>query len=217
MRSISTRARSTGAIVAAEIHAADEGDTTTLSGTLAVAQANLDELGKAPTQDAPAECVADKGYHSRTVLKTLDRSAWTTRIAEPQRKAFARWHGDRAARSAVYANRIRLRSNIGKEAMRRRAEVVERSFAHTLERGGMRRTWLRGRENVRKRYLIHVAGHNLGLMMHLLIGAGTPKEAAARSQSVLFVLRTPCAVTIVVMASEADVLVLSAIHTAWMH
>src|SRR3954452_24297764 len=30
----------TGAIVAAEIHAADEGDTTTLSGTLAVAEAN---------------------------------------------------------------------------------------------------------------------------------------------------------------------------------
>jgi len=54
-------------------------------------------------------------------------------------------------------------------------------------------------------------------MMHLLIGAGTPKEAAARSQSVLFVLRTPCAVTLVVIASEADVLVLSAIHTAWMH
>ena len=100
--------------------------------------------------------------------------------------------------------------------MRRRAEVVERSFAHTLERGGMRRTWLRGRENVRKRYLIHVAGHNLGLMMHLLIGAGTPKEAAARSLSVLFVLRTR-AMTLVVIASEADVLVLSAIHTAWMH
>src|SRR5204862_236356 len=30
----------TGAIVAAEIHAADESDTTTLSGTLAVAEAN---------------------------------------------------------------------------------------------------------------------------------------------------------------------------------
>ena len=25
----------------------------------------------------------------------------------------------------------------------------------------MRRTWLRGRENVHKRYLLHVAGHNL--------------------------------------------------------
>ena len=63
--------------------------------------------------------------------------------------------------------------------MRNRAELVERSFAHILDRGGMRRTWLRGRENVHKRYLIHVAGHNLGLLMRLLIGAGTPKEAVA--------------------------------------
>jgi transposase len=180
----------TGAIVAAEIHASDEGDTTTLSGTLAVAEANLAKIGKAPTQDAPAECVADKGYHSRTVLKALDRSAWKTRIAEPQRKAFSRWHGDEAARSAVYANRIRLRSGVGKGAMRRRAEVVERSFAHTLERGSMRRTWLRGRENVRKRYLIHVAGHNLGLLMRLLIGAGTPKEAVARGWCLLVLLPT---------------------------
>ena len=44
----------------------------------------------------------------------------------------------------------------------------------------MRRTWLRGRENIHKRYLIHVAGHNLGLLMRLLVGAGTPKEAVAR-------------------------------------
>ena len=57
------------------------------------------------------------------------------------------------ARAAVYANRNRLRSGVGKEAMRKRGEVVERSFAHVLDRGGMRRTWLRGRENVHKRYL----------------------------------------------------------------
>jgi hypothetical protein len=31
----------------------------------------------------------------------------------------------------------------------------------------MRRTWLRGRENVHKRYLVHVAGHNLGILMRL--------------------------------------------------
>ena len=65
----------TGAIVAAEIHAADEGDTMILPGTLAVAEANLDEVAKVPAQDAPAECAADKGYHSRTVLNALDRSA----------------------------------------------------------------------------------------------------------------------------------------------
>ncbi len=38
--------------------------------------------------------------------------------------------------------------------MRQRAEIVERSFAHNLERGGMRRIWLRGRENVHKLYLV---------------------------------------------------------------
>ena len=42
--------------------------------------------------------------------------------------------------------------------------IVERCFAHNLDRGGMRRTWLRGRENVHKRYLLHVAGHNLSLL-----------------------------------------------------
>src|SRR4051812_31546639 len=54
----------------------------------------------------------------------------------------------------------------------------------------MRRTWLRGRENVHKRYLIHVAGHNLGLLMRLLIGAGTPKEAVARGWYFFVLLRT---------------------------
>src|SRR3954451_20562406 len=86
--------------------------------------------------------------------------------------------------SAVYANRIRLRSNIGKEAMRRRAEVVERSFAHTLERGGMRRTWLGDRENVRKGYLIHVAVQNLGLFCSLLTGSPRRKGPPRGSQSV---------------------------------
>lgn len=178
----------TGAVVAAGIHPADEGDTTTLKGTLEAAAANLGHVGRAPTAAEPAELVADKGYHSRAGLKDLDDSVWKTRIAEPQRKGVSRWHGDTAARDAVYANRNRLRSGRAKAAMRRRAEIVERSFAHNLERGGMRRTWLRGRENVHKRYLIHVAGYNLGLLMRQLIGAGTPKEAAARGRLLLIVV-----------------------------
>src|SRR5215211_722217 len=169
----------TGAIVAAEIHAADEGDTTTITGTLDAARRNLTSVGAPPSPDDPAECVADKGYHSRAVLTDLDGGPWKTRIAEPQRRGVARWHGDQDARRAVYNNRTRLRSELGKQAMRQRAELVERSFAHILDRGGMRRTWLRGRENVHKRYLIHVAGHNLGLLMRLLIGAGTPKAEEA--------------------------------------
>jgi hypothetical protein len=46
---------------------------------------------------------------------------------------------------------------VAREAFKLRAEIVERSFAHILDRGGMRRTWLRGRENVHKRHVSTVS------------------------------------------------------------
>ena len=181
----------TGAVVAAELHPADEGDTTTLSKTLAKAEANLEAVDAAPTSEDPAECVADKGYHSRAVLRALNDSPWKTRIAAPKQTGFSRWHGDEAARRAVTNNRARLKSGVAREAFKLRAEIVERCFAHNLDRGGMRRTWLRGRENVHKRYLLHVAGHNLSLLMRQLIGAGTPRQAVAGGYGGIFVLLTP--------------------------
>ena len=54
---------------AAEIHPADQGDTRTPAGTLKQAEAMSDLMGRTPTPEAPAEMVADKGYHSRVVLK----------------------------------------------------------------------------------------------------------------------------------------------------
>ena len=59
------------------------------------------------------------------------------RTAAQGRLALAR---DKDARRAVYNTRARLRSEVGKQAMRDRAELVERSFAHILDRGGLRRT-----------------------------------------------------------------------------
>lgn len=170
----------TEAIVAAASHPADQGDTTTLDDTLEAAARGLDATSRAPTIARSAELIADKGYHSRAVLKNLDGGPWQTRIAEPKPKAIQRWRGDLDTRRAVYRNRARLRSGIGKQALTLRAEKVERSFELTLDRGGLRRTHLRGRENVQKRYLVHVAGYNLGLVMRQLIGAGTPKELVAR-------------------------------------
>src|SRR5215218_5419955 len=160
----------TGAIVAAEVHAADQGDTATLPETLEATEANLAAVGAAPTPEVPAELVADKGYHSREGLKDLEDGAWKSRIAEKKVPGVSRWRGDEAARRAVYNNRARLRSGVAREAFRLRAELVERSFALTLDRGGMRRAWLRGGENLQKRYLVHVAGYNLGLIMRLLVG-----------------------------------------------
>jgi transposase len=148
--------------------------------------------------------VADIGYHSRAVLKTLDDGVWKTRIAEPKQPGFSRWHGDDQARAAVYANRTRLCSGVGKQALRLRAEIVERSFAHNLDRGGMRRTWLRGRENVHKRHLVHAAGHNLGILMRLLIGAGIPREAVARGAGLSVLRLHREAVTIILVAASLD-------------
>ena len=62
----------TGVIVAAPIHSADDGDRTTLPGTLEAAARNLAEVGLAPTLDEPCALVGDKGYHSRERLKELD-------------------------------------------------------------------------------------------------------------------------------------------------
>ena len=186
----------TGVIVAAPIHAADEGDTTTLAPTLEEVGKNLSAVGLAPTPEEPC-----KGYHSRAVVQGLADGPWKTRIAEPlPSQGYLCWHGDEAARKAVYGNRNRLRSGVGKDAMRKRGEIVERSFAHVLERGGMRRTWLRGRQNVHKRYLIHVAGYNLGILMRALFGAGTPKEAAAIWDAVFIVIYAPDTITMVVLA-----------------
>lgn len=181
----------TGAVVAAEMHAADRGDTATLPDTLASAARHLGAVEAAPSTEAPAELVADKGYHSRQTLKALDDGPWKTRIAEPKRDGFRRWHGDDAARRAVVNNRVRLLSGVARAAFKLRAEIVERCFALVLDRGGMRRTWLRGRDNIHKRYLIHVAGYNLGLIMRLLTGAGTPREFQARLSAYFAAIVTP--------------------------
>jgi transposase len=188
-----------GAVIAAELHEADQGDTSTLPGTLAAAAEHLVVLDVAPTCEAPAEMIADKGYHSRDTLKSLEDGPWKTRVCERRIGGFLRWHGDDAARRAVYNNRARLLSGVAREAFRLRAEWVERSFALILDRGGMRRAWLRGRENIHKRYLIHVAGYNLGLIMRRLTGAGTPREFQARGSASLLGLIMPDRALIVVL------------------
>ena len=168
-----------GAILAAVVHPGDAGDTLTLEATLEVAASNLEPLELAPAREAPAEVVADKGYHARAVLKRLDEGTWTTRMRpSPAAGPCCRWRGDDEARRAVYANRRRLLSGVARVALVLRAVLCERAFAHVLDRGGMRRSWLRGRENLTKRYRVQVAAYNLGLIMRALFGAGTPRAAA---------------------------------------
>ena len=72
--------------------------------------------------------------------------------------------------------------------LRLRGERLERPFAHLYETGGMRRVYLRGHANIRKRLLIHTGGFNLGLLMRQLIGVGTPRGLQGRLLAVVAIL-----------------------------
>jgi hypothetical protein len=97
-------------------------------------------------------------------------------IPEKQQKGRRHWQGKADEQRAVYENRQRVRGEYGKSLLRRRGELVERSFAHCYETGGMRRTHLRGHKNILKRQLVHVGAFNLSLILRQLMGAGTPRE-----------------------------------------
>jgi transposase len=171
----------TGAIVAVTIQGADQGDTATLPETLAEAVEQLNQVTDADGEPVALadEVVADKGCHSRAVVLELSTHGFRTYISEPDRGDQS-WIDQEEARDAVYGNRRRIQGDRGKRLLRRRGERVERSFAHTYDTGGMRRTHLRGTTNILKRVLIHASGFNLGLVMRRLIGVGTPRSLQGR-------------------------------------
>ena len=67
-----------------------------------------------------------------------------------------------------------------KQLLRRRGEYVERSFAHVYDTGGLRRTHLRGHQNILKRLLVHASAFNLGLLIRTAFGRGTPRGLQGR-------------------------------------
>lgn len=168
----------TNLILAAEVYHANQSDQQTLEDSLNQAQINQETAGSsAQIRDV----AADKGYHATEILATLEQhTPYRTYIPEPVRAQKRRWR-ERSPeqRSAVYANRRRIKGDRGKRLQRLRSEFVERTFAHVCETGGARRTWLHGIEKVRKRYLIAAAAHNLGLLMRVLFKMGTPRGLQA--------------------------------------
>jgi transposase len=188
----------TGAVVAVSVATGDAGDTGTILETLPQAGENIaavacatnnQEVGERVHPEGPVETVADKGYHSNDTLTALQQADVRTYISEPDRGR-RQWKDKPEARQAVYGNRRRICGEHGKALLRRRGELLERSFAHAYETGGMRRVYLRGRDNVLKRVLIHVGALNLSLVMRRLVGKGTPRGFQDySSEAVLALLR----------------------------
>ena len=168
-----------GAVLAVTLHSGARGDTSTVLETMLAASKNAVALGR----EALPEWVCDKGYHSNATMEVMETVGMRSYVSEPDRGR-RRWKSNETAQKGTYANRRRVRGERGQCLLRKRAELVERSFAHCLETGGMRRTWLRGRANILKRYLVHVAGFNLGIVMRKLLGVGTPRGLAGLARRV---------------------------------
>ena len=187
----------TSAIVAAEIHPADEADTATLPSTLDLAEDNVEAARASSREDSDdepdppgtgsdsepdgfTEIVADKGYHKADLIRRLRDTGYRTYIPEPCIYGKRHWadKGGLETARAIYQNRARTQRRKSRRLQRRRGELLERPFAHLCETGAFRRVRLRGRVNVAKRYVIQAAAWNLGLILRNQIGWGTPRGLA---------------------------------------
>jgi transposase len=186
----------TGAVVAVTLQGADLGDTTTIAETLADAGVAVAELVEREAElhpeekpqvnvDGIEELVADKGYHSGAVLELVNEFEVRTYIPEKKQVGKRHWKGKQGQQKAVYQNRQRVQRDYGKSLLRRRGELVERTFAHCYETGGMRRCTLHGRENILKRLLIHVGAFNISLILRTMLGSGKPRELKNRAADLI--------------------------------
>ena len=164
----------TDLVLSAEIYPADHADTDTLVDSVMQAQVHLNETD---VDKQIEEVAADKGYHASETLELADSLSLRTYIPEPSRKDKRRWTDKpEGYQRAVYNNRRRTQRAKGRRLQRLRSELVERTFAHMCETGGARRTWLWSLQKVRKRWLVHAAARNLGLIMRRLFGIGTARS-----------------------------------------
>jgi len=187
----------TGAILAAEILPATTPDGESVIASIEQANENIstaragaegddddnddnDDNDSTVAAGGIKEVVGDKGYHKASTIKRLADAGIRTYFPERKQNGERHWekNGGRSTAVAVYQNRARLKAPKSKRLQRQRGEFVERTFAHICETGAHRRTRLRGRANVQKRYLMQAAAFNLGLAMRKLVGHGTPRQFA---------------------------------------
>ena len=169
----------TGAIVQAQVHNGDQADHKEMATRVLEAQQNINQAAGEKLDTLTVNTVtSDKGYYAVNELQTLQQEDIRTVIADPiDNRRLDKLETDQ--KKAVQAARRSVKSKSGKDLLRRRGMHIERSFAHILDCGGMRRTTLRGWENLNKRFKLAAAFYNLSQLMRKLFGIGTPKQFAA--------------------------------------
>lgn len=169
----------TGAIVQAEVHSGDQADHKEMATRVLEAQQTINQACVQPVDMLTVRSVtSDKGYYAVEQLEVLQAEGIRTVISDPIANRRVDKLGPQEQR-AVRAARRSVKSKSGKDLLRRRGMHIERSFAHMLDAGGMRRATLRGWENLNKRFKLAAAFYNLSQLMRKLFGFGTPKQLAA--------------------------------------
>jgi transposase len=178
-----------GAVVQADVHPGDQADHKEMATRVLQAQQTINQACEQPLERLTVTSVtSDKGYYAVGELEALQQEGIRTVISDPvENRRVDKL--ERQQQRAVRAARRSVKSKSGKALLRRRGMHIERSFAHILDCGGMRRTTLRGWENLNKRFKLAAAFYNLSQLMRKLFGFGTPKQLAAimgRGRRLLF-------------------------------
>ena len=170
----------TGVIVQAQVLPGDHRDSEGLSARVIEAVLNVQEAqGTTDPEAVPETLTGDKGYFSLKEMELLQELSIKTVISDPHRTHRRFDKLSSAQRHTLSRAQRSVSSKYGRRLLRKRGQHIERSFAHVLDAGGMRRATLRGLENLNKRHQIAAACYNLSQLLRRLYGVGTPKQWAA--------------------------------------
>lgn len=179
-----------GAIVAATVRCGNEGDTQQLAQRVLAAGETLARVCGDPKQTRVLRSLtADEGYFGVEEICGLQGEGIRTIIGDPHAALRRKDKQDGTVRQVLSKAKRAVKSKSGKALLRKRGQHIERSFAHVLDQGGMRRATLRGTLDLTKRHLAAVLVYDLSLLMRHLTGHGTPKQwLAAAGKAVLSLL-----------------------------
>jgi transposase len=177
----------TGAIIRVEVRAGDAGDSEGLCARVMKGCETLARVCDDPQQEKVGQSLTtDEGYFSLEEVCVLQCEGIRTIMGDPHASKRREDKLCKVGRQTLRKARVAVQSKSGKALLRKRGEHLERSFAHVLDQGGMRRATLRGRENLTKRQTAAALAYNLSLLMRKLFGFGTPKQWAAKACFLVF-------------------------------
>ncbi|MEG2971715.1 MAG: transposase, partial [Akkermansia sp.] len=183
-----------GIIVEAEVRKGDEGDSVNLLDRIEKAWKNLGIVCKdKDSTEVVKSITADGGYFSAEQVVGLRSAGCEVNMRDPhgEKRSYNQYTKEDAQHLKNELEEIRQTTNSewGIKYRKKRSELVERSFAHILDNGGMRRSHLKSLNKINKTYSVAVIAYNLSILMRRKYKLGTKKQwEAARKGQIAYLL-----------------------------